>query len=212
MGVALGDGAEPRPEAGDGPAVLADAPARRRPQRVLEEGVDGDRHHQPRLDLDRAAHHQLGADDLGRLQLGWLRRPRRPLPGLAADGRPGAPGLGAPDEHQVGAAGLDVRRGAAQELLRRLAAEVGVGGVARGGPDEAGDEKRRIRVAPGEQVDDPDRVEPGEQPGGPGVGLGAARRLGEQLDRLGGESLALADLARADDDRKAGIGGHRRGR
>ena len=87
-----------------------------------------------------------------------------------------------------------------------------MGGVARGGPDEAGDEKRRIRVAPGEQVDDPDRVEPGEQPGGPGVGLGAARRLGEQLDRLGGESLALADLARADDDRKAGIGGHRRGR
>jgi hypothetical protein len=121
-----------------------------------------------------------------------------------AQSRSGTPGFGARDQHRVGAASLDVQARLVDQRLRDIPADPGV--TRRGilGAQPLGQQQARIAVAPGQHIDDADRVDGLEHP----WIRGGARGGHHQINGLHPwVVVVLVDLAVADEHRRPGVGG-----
>ncbi len=100
VGVASGDLAEPRPQLRDLDEVVVDRAGRVGAERLFEHRVHLHRHHDPAVHLGRVGHGELTAHHLGFGHRLVLHRPRRSI-ARGSERHPGAPGLGAADQHDV---------------------------------------------------------------------------------------------------------------
>ncbi len=113
---------------------------------------------------------------------GWVVQCRSCAAAFGAGAR--APGLASGQQHQVGAALLDVEGREVRHGLYVVAAHDRVGRVAWHGTEPLGDQRAGIAVAPRQLAAHPDAVGAGERAGRTGIGGGTAQGLGHQIDGL----------------------------
>ena len=110
FGFCFGHLREPRPQRRDPAAVLVGGETVAGSQRDVDHRIDVDRHHHAAGELRRVPERLVVADDAGRFDGVGLRRPIEL--GTAATGAgAGAPRLASREQHEVGAALLDVAGG-----------------------------------------------------------------------------------------------------
>ena len=174
------------------------------PQRLLEERVDERRPIQVDPVFPRPRHRDLllsAGRDRDRLILTGPIRTNSPRP----QSHPGSPGLRAGDQNHRRPAGLDIDAGLVEQRLRRIAADTAVPGRRSRRVDPLRQQQTRIPVAPGQQVDHPDRIHRRQDPGVSGL----PRRCRHQVDRFGGRGfVALIDLTGTDEYRGPWIQTH----
>ena len=117
----------------------------------------------------------------------------------------GTPGFGPGDQHRVGAACLDVQARLIDQRLGDVAADAGVAGRGVLGAQPLCQQQSRIAVAPGQHVDDADRIDGLQHPWVRGGAGGRHHQVHGLHTRM---VVVLIDLAVADEYRRPRVDGH----